>query len=97
MKRNDLAAFGVHGEPHPLLVRLVLHKASHCIGFHCKPLNHDVVCTTHVLDMQMVRQGLEALHQKAQEPLELDSHRATNTAQRCPLHQQAFDQSSGIV
>jgi hypothetical protein len=47
--------------------------------------------------MQMIREGLEALDQKAQEPLERDTHRATDAAQRDPFYQQAFDQRSGII
>jgi hypothetical protein len=92
MKRNDLAALGIHGEPNPPLVRLVLHKTGHFVGLHLKTLNHDAVRTAYRLDMQMIRQGLEALDQKTQEPLEVDPHRATDAAQRDPLDQQAFDQ-----
>lgn len=35
-----LAAPGIHGEPHPLFVRLLLHKAGHCVGFHVESLHH---------------------------------------------------------
>jgi hypothetical protein len=49
------------------------------------------------LDVKMVRQGFKALHQKAQESLECDTHRATDAAQRYPLHQQASDQRSGVI
>jgi hypothetical protein len=81
VKGNHLTCLGVHGEPNPLLVRLPLDEAGHFVGFHCKPLNHHIAVTAHRLDMQMIRQGLEALHQKAQEPLELDTHGATDAAQ----------------
>jgi hypothetical protein len=37
-----------------------------------------------------------ALDEKAQEPLELDTHRATHTAQRNPFQQQAFETSPSI-
>ena len=40
----------------------------------------------------MIRQRLKALDQKTQEPLEGNPHRATDAAQRYPLHQQAFDE-----
>jgi hypothetical protein len=43
--------------------------------------------------MEMIRQGLEALDQKPQEPLEGDTHRATNTPQGNPFHQQPFDEA----
>src|SRR4029450_2183606 len=36
MKRNNLARRGVHRQPNPLLVGLLLHKAPHFIGFRLK-------------------------------------------------------------
>jgi hypothetical protein len=33
VKRNNLTRGGVHGQPNPLLVGLLLHKAPHFIGF----------------------------------------------------------------
>ena len=33
MKRNNLTRCGVHGQPDPLLISLLLHKASHLVGF----------------------------------------------------------------
>ena len=36
------------------------------------------------------------MNQKAQEPLECDTHGATDAAPRYPLHQQAFDQRSCV-
>jgi hypothetical protein len=97
MKGNHLAARGVHGNPSPLLVRLLLHKTGHFVGFYLQALDHDVLRTTHGLDMQMIRQSLEALDQEAQEPLEFHTYRATDAAQRYPLHQQAFAQRSGVL
>ena len=44
----------------------------------------------------MIRQSLTALNEKAQEPLESDTHRATHATQGNPLHQQAFNQSSFV-
>ena len=38
MEGNHLACFDVHREPKPLLVRLLLPKAGHCIGFHLQSL-----------------------------------------------------------
>jgi hypothetical protein len=32
VKGNDLAGLGIHGDPHPLLVRFLLHKAGQFIG-----------------------------------------------------------------
>jgi len=45
----------------------------------------------------MIWQRLNALKQKSQQPLEGDSHRPTNAAQRYPLHQQACNQRSGVL
>ncbi len=39
VKRNDLTALGVHGQPDPLLVGLLLHKAPHFVGFGLKLVN----------------------------------------------------------
>jgi hypothetical protein len=78
VKGNHLAALGVHGDPNPLLVGFLLHKAGHFIRFHLKLLHHHIVLTADGLDMQMIRQCLKALDQKTQEPLELDTHRTTN-------------------
>jgi hypothetical protein len=44
------------------------------------------------LDVEMIRQWLNALDQKAQESLELNPRGATNAAQRKPFEQQAFDE-----
>jgi hypothetical protein len=61
VKGNDLACLGIHGDPHPLLVGFLLHKARQFIGFHLQPLYQHIVGTGEGLDMQMIRQGLEAL------------------------------------
>jgi hypothetical protein len=47
--------------------------------------------------MQMLRQCLEALDQKTQEPLEGDAHRTTDAAQRNPFYQQAFDKTTLVI
>jgi hypothetical protein len=47
--------------------------------------------------MQMIRQGLEALDQKTQEPFEGDAHRTTDAAQRNSLHQQAFNKTTLVI
>ena len=51
---------------------------SHFIGFHLQPLYQHIAGTGAGLDMEMIRQGLEALDQKTQEPLEGDAHRTTD-------------------
>jgi len=50
------------------------------IGFHLKPLDQHIVCTGDGVDMQMIRQGLEALDQKSQEPLECDTYCTTDAS-----------------
>ena len=45
----------------------------------------------------MIRQRPKALDQKAHEPLECDTYSAADAAQRYPLHQQAFDESSCVL
>ena len=97
VKSNALAARGIHGNPHPLRVGFFLHNAGQGIGFHVKPLDQHIAGTGDGVDMEMIGQGLEALDQKTHEPLEGDAHRATDTAQRHPLHQQAFDKTSLVI
>jgi hypothetical protein len=65
--------------------------------FHLKALPHDVTVTGDGLDMEMIRQCLNALHQKTQEPLEFHPHSATNAASRNPFHQQAFDEPTLVL
>jgi len=64
VKGNHLASLGVHSDPEPLLVGLLVDKAAHFIRFHRKPLNHHVSVTGDKLDMEMIRQCLEALDQE---------------------------------
>jgi hypothetical protein len=78
VKGNDLAAPGIHSDPDPLRIRFLLHEAAHFIGFHLQALNHDVAAAGDRLDVEMIRQCLNALDQKAQEPLELNLRSAIN-------------------
>jgi hypothetical protein len=39
MKSHRLARLGIHGDSHPLLVRLLLHNAGHCVGFFRQALD----------------------------------------------------------
>jgi hypothetical protein len=43
--------------------------------------------------METIRQGLAALDQKTQEPLESDTYRATNITQGNSFHKQTFDEA----
>jgi hypothetical protein len=73
VKGNNLAILGIHGNPNPLLICLCLHEAAHFIRFHLQTSHHDVAVTANGLDVEMIGQGLHALDQKAQEPLESDT------------------------
>jgi hypothetical protein len=75
---------------------VLVDKAAHFIRFHRKPLHHHITVRGDRLDMEMIRQGLEALDQETQEPLECDTHRTTDAAQRDPLDQQVFDERSCV-
>jgi len=55
-------------------------KAGQLIGFHLQPLYHHIVGTGDGVDMQMIRQGLKALDEKTQEPLECDTYGTTNAS-----------------
>ena len=66
VKRNDLSRFDIHCQPNPLLVLLLLDKARHFVGFHLTPLNHHILRTAHGLHVKMIRQSINALHEKAQ-------------------------------
>jgi hypothetical protein len=65
VKGNYLASCGIHGEPNPLLVGLLLDKAGHFIRFHLQASNHDVAVMGDGLEVEMIRQCLNALDQKA--------------------------------
>jgi hypothetical protein len=58
VKGNHLVCLGVHGEPNPLLIRLLLDKVAHFVGFHLKALNPHVLGTGDRLDVKMIRQSL---------------------------------------
>ena len=97
VKGNDLARLGVHGEPNPLFVRVLLHEAAHFIGFHLQALEHDVRMACDRLDMQMVRQGLKTVGDETQEPLESHSNGTANAPQGEPFEQQTLDQRLGLI
>jgi hypothetical protein len=66
VKRNDLARVDIHGQPNPLFVCLVLHKARHCVGFHFETLDHDISMVRDWLHMQMVWQSFKTGDDKSQ-------------------------------
>jgi hypothetical protein len=97
VKRDHLAACGIHCDPDPLLVRLLLHKAAHFIRFHLQVSNHALAVAGDGLDVEMIRQRLNTVTQKAQEPLETHTDGATNAAQGNPFHQQALDERTCVI
>jgi len=64
MKRNDLAGGRVHGDPDPLLVRLLLHKAPPLIGFGFEPGHHHRSGTCGELDLEVIGARRKALDHK---------------------------------
>jgi hypothetical protein len=85
------------GMPTGRLVGLLVEKTGHFIRFHLQALNHDVLLAGDRLDVEMIRQCLEALDEKTQQPLEFDTHRATNAAPGNPFHKQAFDECTPFI
>jgi hypothetical protein len=92
MKGDHLAAPGVHGKPHPLLMPLLLHAARPCIRLPLQPLPHHGAVTGNGVGVEMSRQGLGALDQQTQEPLQSNPNGATYAPPRKPRKQQAVHQ-----
>jgi hypothetical protein len=55
MEGNHLTCLGLHGDPDPLLVGLLVDEAGYFIRFHLQALDHDVLLAHDGLDIQMVR------------------------------------------
>jgi hypothetical protein len=51
VKRNDLTRLGVHGDPDPLLIGLLLYKAPQLIGFGFQLPKHHISWTGWLLDV----------------------------------------------
>jgi hypothetical protein len=97
VKRHGLAGGGVHGDPNPLPVGLLLRKAPHLIGFGFQPWKHHVGWAIRELNMSVIRTGGKALHHKVQEPRETDTHRPTDPAQGNALAQQMLNERALLV
>jgi hypothetical protein len=65
MKGHDLTCLGVHRDPNPLLVGLLLHEARHFVRFYPEALNHHIWMSGNGLNVQMIGQRLNAVDQKA--------------------------------
>jgi hypothetical protein len=88
VKRNNLTCGGVHGEPDPLLVGFLLHKAPHCVGFRLELVHPYVGWTGREPRMSMIGTGGKAFHHEVPQPRQADAHRAANPAQGEALAQQ---------
>jgi hypothetical protein len=97
LKRHHVAARGIHSDPDPRLVGLLVDNAGHVIRFHRRAWDHNVRRPAHGLDVKMVRQGGHPWHQPPQSPRARDTHGATDGTPRDPFHQPAFEQPSGVL
>ncbi len=88
MKRNDLAGCGIHGDPDPVLVGLLLHKTPHLVGCGFQPSDDHVGWTLGKPHMSVIGTGGTAFHHTVQEPGEAAADRAAEPAQRDALTQQ---------
>jgi len=61
VKSHHLVGLGIHGHPSPLLVGFLLREAAQFIGFHLRASYQDIAVTGDRLDLQILRQRLEAL------------------------------------
>lgn len=62
---DDWAGLGLHGDPDPLLIGFLRHKARHFMRFDLKALYEPMGLPGDGLDRQRIRQGLQALAPKA--------------------------------
>ena len=65
MKRNTLAALGVHSEPNPWRVGLLLHEAPQFIGFGVKLINQDGARVGGEPESELIGTRCQACHPKA--------------------------------
>ena len=97
VEANDLAALGIHRQPYPLLVHLLLHKTCHCVGFDLKTLDHNVCITRDRLDIEMVGQRLKLGDEKLQQPFESHPHRPANSPSGQAFEHQAFKKATRLI
>jgi hypothetical protein len=94
MKRNDLTGGGIHRNPDPWLVRLLLHEAPHLIGFRLQAGQEHRCWLGWELDMEVLGTGRIAFHQKVQQPRETHADGTADPAERDALAQQMLDPSA---
>src|SRR5215467_7532481 len=85
---NNLARGGIHRQPDPLLVGLLLHKAPHFVSFSLELVQQYCGWTGGEPHMSMIGAGGKAFHHEVQEPRQADAYRTANPAQGEALTQQ---------
>jgi len=91
MQRNDLAGGRIHGDPNPLLVRLLLDEAPHLIGFRCQPRHPHGERPGGGLGMQVLGTSRATFHQKVQQPGETHPNGTADPTEGDALAQQLLD------
>jgi hypothetical protein len=91
MQRNALAGGRIHGYPDPLLVRFLLYKALHLVGFRFQASDHHRCGTGRALGMEVIGTGCQACDQKVQEPCETDTDSTAAPTECNTLAQQLCD------
>jgi len=81
VKRNNLAGLGVHGDPHPLLLVLLLHKAPHCVRFSLELVDEYVGWTGGKPSMEMIGAVCQAFDHEVQQPRQADTYRTAHPTQ----------------
>ncbi len=97
VQANDVATLGVHRHPYPLLVRLLLHKTRHCVGFDLKTLDHDGRGARDRLDIAMIGQRLKLGDTKPQQPCESYPHRPANPPEGQAFEHQALNKATRVI
>jgi hypothetical protein len=92
---NNLAGFGVHGNPDPWLVGSLPYGAPHLVGFSL--VNDDLGWPYRLPYMQVVGTRRKAFHHEVQQPRESDTYCTTDPAQRDALAQQVCNQRALLV
>ena len=91
---KDLASRSIHGNPYPLSVLFVPHKAPELVQLGLQPLQDHGRGACRWLDVKMLGGCPELFNPELQEPSEPHTHRTTNPTWRDALQQQSFNKGS---
>jgi hypothetical protein len=94
---NNLAGFGVHGNPDPLPVGSLPYETPHLVGFGFSLVHDDLGWPSRLPHMEVIGTRRKAFHHKVQQPRETDAHGPTDPAQRDALAQQVFNQRALLI